>query len=86
MSVAYKLPDKVHQYEGAKLCRDLAFRSKHFDKECLEPLDQAYQIFKAYLARATNKNQVEYARSNKNAISEPVLVEARQYCNTSRLG
>ena len=69
-------PEKLHQQEGTKLYRDFQFGAD-IGQGVLEPIDKD-KIFKAYQARAANKNQIEYARSNKVALSDPFVLEAHQ--------
>ena len=69
-------PEKLHQQEGTKLYRDFQFGAD-IGQGVLEPIDKD-KIFKAYQARAANKNQIEYARGNKIALSDPFVLEAHQ--------
>lgn len=68
-------PEKVHQYEGAKLCRDLAFGA-NISQGILEPIDRN-QIFTNYQGKMNHKNSFEQLRTNRNTIvRDHFLVEA----------
>jgi len=75
-SVMYK-PERLHQNDGAKMYRDLAFGAD-MSQGALNPINQQ-QIFDFYKARTHNNNQVEQARVGILKIeTDKFIVEAHQ--------
>ena len=75
-SVMYK-PERLHQNDGAKMYRDLAFGAD-MSQGILNPINQQ-QIFDFYKARTHNNNQVEQARVGILKIeTDKFIVEAHQ--------